>query len=150
MLFFPVVRIGKNDWCRLMQLAFDPQNNAHPAAVLLRSEVHRSIVTDELDLKEIVHLNGPVAYQMDGREPLERLLVHPDDYRPGELNLSVLTCVGAALIGIRVGDAMPFVCSKGHLHMVTVLPPRRISNASPIDLPRLSEHRRQRADLEAR
>lgn len=121
MLFFPAVRIAKNDWSRLMQLAFDPKNNMHPTAAFLRSEVHRAIVTEVLNLNEIAHLNGRVTYRLDDNEPMERVLAHPEDRPKGELSLSVLTPLGAALIGIRVGDGMPFSCPKGNLHLVTVL-----------------------------
>jgi regulator of nucleoside diphosphate kinase len=120
MLVLPAVRIPREDWDRLMQLAFDARHNLHPAAPLLRSEVHRAIVTrDRTD--EVVQLNGAVRYRLDGGVPMDRGLVHPDDYGTSELDLSVLTSLGAALIGIRVGDAMPFLCGDGTLHLVTPL-----------------------------
>jgi len=120
MLFLPAVRIPGEDWDRLMQLAFDARHNLHPAAPLLRSEVHRAIVARDCT-DEVVQLNGMVRYRLDKRPPVERVLVHPDDYGTSELDLSVLTSLGAALIGIRVGDAMPFLCADGTLHLVTPL-----------------------------
>jgi hypothetical protein len=135
MLFFPSVRIGRGDWCRLMQLAFAPEHRNHPVAAFLRSEVHRAIVTAESNLNEIVHMNGCVTYRLDGQEPVEQVLVHPDDYRGSEQDLSVLTSLGAALIGIRVGDAMPFASANGKLHVVTPLAVRadskRLTFGSP-------------------
>jgi regulator of nucleoside diphosphate kinase len=120
MLFLPAVRIPRQDWDRLMQLAFDARHNLHPAAPLLRAEVHRAIVTrDRTD--EVVQLNGAVRYRFDERAPVDRVLVHPDDQGTSELNLSVLTSLGAALIGNRVGDSMPFLCADGTLHQVTPL-----------------------------
>jgi transcription elongation GreA/GreB family factor len=103
-----------------MQLAFNAEYNQHPAAPLLRSEVHRAIVTrDRAD--EVVQLNGAVRYRLDERAPVDQVLVHPDDHGTIELNLSVLTSLGAALIGIRVGDCMLFLCADGTLHQVTPL-----------------------------
>jgi len=122
MLFFPAVRISTQDWHRLMQLAFDPKHDLNPDAALLRCEVHRAIVTPDLgDSDDIVQLNRLVRYRLDKRDPAERLLVHPDDHDTSELDLSVFTSLGAALIGIRVGDAMPFLCTEGNLHLVTPL-----------------------------
>jgi regulator of nucleoside diphosphate kinase len=119
MLFFPAVRIRRCDWSRLMRLAFAPEHTAHPATTFLRSEVHRAIVTDDFGLDEIVHLNGLVRYRLDGEDAALRQLVHPDDH-DAEGQLPVLSWLGAALIGIRVGDVMPFACSAGTLHSVTL------------------------------
>jgi hypothetical protein len=120
MLFFPPVRLSNRDWTHLMQLAFDAKHNAHAVTPFLRSEVHRAIVLENLQ-DDIVRLNAWVTYRLDKRPPEKRLLVHPRDYVPGERQLSVLSSLGAALLGIRVGDAMPFLCTEDNLHLVTPL-----------------------------
>jgi hypothetical protein len=103
-----------------MQLAFDAKHNDHAVVPFLRSEVHRAIVLQNPQ-DDIVRLNAWVTYRLDKRPPERRLLVHPSDYVPGERQLSVLSSLGAALLGIRVGDAMPFLCTEGNLHLVTPL-----------------------------
>jgi transcription elongation GreA/GreB family factor len=109
-----------------MELAFEAEHNLHPAATFLRSEVHRAIVVDEIDAAdEIVQLNNGVSYQLDKQPVAARVLVHPGDYAGSELHLSVLTSLGAALIGVRVGEAMPFMCTEGNLHIVRPLAVRR-------------------------
>jgi regulator of nucleoside diphosphate kinase len=126
MLCFPSVRIQTRDWNRLMQLAFEADHKLHPAVTFLRSEVHRAIVFDEIDTAaQIVQLNNLVSYRLDKRSTTARVLVHPEDYALSGLNLSVLTSLGAALIGVRVGDTMPFMCTEGNLHVVTPLSVRR-------------------------
>ena len=49
-----------------------------------------------------------------------RLLVFPDDFRNFETHLSVLSPLGAALVGLGVGSRMPFVDLDGELRLVTV------------------------------
>jgi regulator of nucleoside diphosphate kinase len=101
-----------------MALAFNAKNNPHPVSAFLRAEVHRAIVVTHADA-DVVRLNAWVTYRVDWGPTESRLLVHPDDYASGGCHLSVLSSVGAALIGIRVGDRMPFFDSGKSLHVVT-------------------------------
>jgi regulator of nucleoside diphosphate kinase len=48
-----------------------------------------------------------------------RQLVYPDQYKSWKWHLSVLSPLGAALIGLRVGSQMPFF-QKGSMHYVRV------------------------------
>lgn len=118
MLTFPPVRLPNEDWVSLMRLAFGADNDLHPVSTFLRAEVHRAIVTEQPD-DDVVRLNAWVTYRIDWEPTESRLIVHPDDYVPGAHYLSVLSPVGAALIGIRVGDRMPFFDSRAMLHLVT-------------------------------
>jgi transcription elongation GreA/GreB family factor len=105
-----------------MHLAFDEKHKAHPVGPFLRSEVHRAIVLDDHGHREdVVRLNAWVKYQLDARPPESRFLVHLEDYAAGKRQLSVFSPIGAALIGIRVGDPMPFVSTEGRLHLITAL-----------------------------
>jgi hypothetical protein len=105
-----------------MQLAFDDKHTAHPVGPFLRSEVHRAIVLDDPRYREdVVRLNAWVTYQLDARPPESRFLVHSEDYVAGKRQLSVFSPIGTALIGIRVGDPMPFVSTEGQLRLVTAL-----------------------------
>jgi regulator of nucleoside diphosphate kinase len=140
MLFLPTVRIRQFDWDCLMQLAFAPEHSSHPAAPFLRAEVHRAIVTDDFSLNQIVHLNGLVSYRLDGQDMASRLLVHPDD-DDVEGQLPVFSPLGAALIGIRVGDVMPFACPSGTLHSVMPLalqPERKRASSNSLRSPHVA------------
>jgi regulator of nucleoside diphosphate kinase len=118
MLTLPSVRLSNEDWVRLMSFAFDRENDCHPVSAFLRSEVHRAIVTAQPD-EDVVRLNAWVTYRIDWEATESRILVHPHDYEPGGHYLSVLSRVGAALIGLRVGDRMPFLDSWHTPHLVT-------------------------------
>jgi hypothetical protein len=118
MLTLPSVRLPNEDWARLMRFAFDAENNHHPVGSFLRAEVHRAIVTEQAD-DDVVRLNAWVTYRVDWESTESRIIVHPHDYVLGAHHLSVLCAVGAALIGIRVGDRMPFFDSGNRLRLVT-------------------------------
>lgn len=120
MLTLPSVRLPNEDWGRLMSFAFDRENDCHPVSTFLRSEVRRAIVTAQPD-EDVVRLNAWVTYRIDCEATESRILVHPHDYEPGGHCLSVLSLVGAALIGLRVGDCMPFLDSWKRPHIVTPL-----------------------------
>jgi regulator of nucleoside diphosphate kinase len=125
MLPFPPVRLPSRDWARLMRLAFDARYDSHPVAPFLRSEVHRAIITEEDNDGDVVRLNAWVTYHVDWDASESHLLVHPDDFVSDGAHLCVLSSLGAALLGIRVGDRMPFVGAAGRLHLVTVLSVRQ-------------------------
>jgi regulator of nucleoside diphosphate kinase len=133
MLILPPVRLRNRDWTHLMQLAFDPRYNGDPVTPFLRAEVHRAVVIEDDQLqKDIVHLNAWVTYQLDKRPAQTRLLVDPNDYVSDVMHVSVSSSLGAALIGIRVGDPMPFLCTEGNVHLVTALDVRELGATGTI------------------
>lgn len=142
MLAIPTVRLPARDWTRLMRLAFESDGEWHPFSSFLRNEVHRAIVLgDEECANDIVCLNSWVTYLVDWGPREKRLLVHPEDYQSSSLHLSVLSPVGTALIGIRVGDRMPFVGRADNLHVVTPVEVRQ----EPSAIGFLASVRKQRA-----
>jgi regulator of nucleoside diphosphate kinase len=115
----PPVIIPAPDYARLEQLVRTAWSDQHPGAIFLLSEIRRDRVVDqEICRDEIVPLNRWVTYRLD-RAPCEsRTLVHAEDYVSPEHQLSVLSPVGAALIGIKVGDRMPYLSIEGEFHVV--------------------------------
>ena len=74
-------------------------------------------------------MNRWVTYRLDLGRYESRILVHPEDYVSSERQLSVLSPVGTALIGIKVGDRMPYLSIEGAFHVViavSVNPPLKI------------------------
>ncbi|MCC6780043.1 MAG: GreA/GreB family elongation factor [Hyphomicrobiales bacterium] len=105
-----------------MDLAGSARLEFHPVAEFLLSEIRRAEITDNPSWQEgVVTLNRWVVYQIDSGPTESRVLVHPEEYVAPERQLSVLSPVGAALIGIKVGDRMPFVALGGTLHIVTAI-----------------------------
>ena len=126
----PPVIIPALDYARLERLARAAWSDQHPTARFLLSEIRRArAVDDSVCRDEIVTLNRWVTYRLDLGRYESRILVHPEDYVSSERQLSVLSPVGTALIGIKVGDRMPYLSIEGAFHVViavSVNPPLNI------------------------
>ena len=135
----PPVIIPAADYVRLEQLARLAWSDQHPAANFLLSEIRRARVVDESSSRDkIVTLNNWVTYRLDAGPFESRVLVHLEDYVSPERQLSVLSPVGAALIGIKVGDRMPYLSIEGVFHVVVA-----VSIDPPVKIVPFMPHTRQ-------
>jgi regulator of nucleoside diphosphate kinase len=88
---------------------------ATPGIALLWHELDRAVIVSAGRAPTgLVHMNSLVRYtELDLRQPRTGRIVgarRPDAERAG---LSVTSPVGAALIGLRVGDVFPWVTANG-------------------------------------
>lgn len=111
----PPVYISTRHYGRLDQLARIGLPSGHPVARFLVSELERAIVCRPEDLPpDVVTPGSRVTFRLDGERSSEtRILVYPERYEPSGQCVSVVNPVGAALLGIRAGNAMPFVDLDG-------------------------------------
>ena len=118
----PPIIIARRDHARLERLAANARRERHPVSGFLISEMQRAVVCDANKMPPgVASLNEWVTYRIDGSEQAEsRILVCTDEFRSARLNLSVLSPVGAAILGMRVGDCMEFFDIEGGLHVVLV------------------------------
>lgn len=66
-------------------------------------------------------LNEWVTYRIDGSGLSEsRVLVYPEELRNGQMELSVLSPLGAAILGLSIGHPMKFFSIEGGVHFVIV------------------------------
>ena len=117
----PPITLAANDYNRLMFTAMMQQKHNRRASDFLLEELRRAKVCHPSALPEdVVSTNCRVIFRIDD-EPKSRahLLVHPDDLISPGTEISVTTPLGTALLGLRVGDRMPFV-EDGTLHDVFV------------------------------
>lgn len=91
------------------------------AAILLEQELHRAALCCPDDLPdEVVALNSRVIFRFgDDAAVHARLLVHPANHLCPHTEVSALSPVGAALLGLRPGDVMPFT-ARGRRREVTI------------------------------
>jgi regulator of nucleoside diphosphate kinase len=79
----------------------------------LEAELNRALVVDELDVPaDVVTMNSRVLYEdQDSGHRAETRLVHRAPMVPGESHVSVLAPIGAALLGLSVGQTItwPYV-----------------------------------------
>ncbi|HZH53911.1 MAG TPA: GreA/GreB family elongation factor [Microvirga sp.] len=118
----PPITLATNDYNRLLFMAMIQQEQGREAVDFLLAELRRAEVCHPAELPEdVVSTNCRVIYRIDD-EPKSRahLLVHPDDLMWPGAEISVATRLGTALLGLRVGDRMPFLDDDGETHEVLV------------------------------
>lgn len=119
--FLPPIAIGLGDFDLLQQLVAQALEDRHPIVGFLAGELERADIQQDAAPYRNVRLNEWVTYRADKREPLEsRLLVLPETFRGGRLHVSVLSALGAALVGLPVGASMRYVGIDGVWRTVTV------------------------------
>ena len=86
------------------------------------SEIRRAVVFDtDRRLDGVACLNEWVTYRIDGsRQSESRILVCPDELTNDQIELSVLSPLGAALLGKSIGQRVKFFSVEGGLHFAIV------------------------------
>jgi len=141
----PRIIIARQDYVRLERLAVNAVRKRHPASGFLMSEIRRAVVCDAYKVpRGVARLNEWVTYRIDGNKRTEsKILVCPEEFRSAEINLSVLSPLGAAVLGMRVGNCMKFLSADGGLHFVIIE-----SVVAPAGAPLLFPLKARRAAIE--
>lgn len=118
----PPISIASGDLSRLKQVAVEAVNNRHPVGRFLLSELERATVYEPASAPgRCVRLDEWVTFRADDNEPLEsRILVLPESFRNNTLHLSILSPLGAALIGLRTGSRIRYAGIDGVPHIAAV------------------------------
>ena len=119
----PPIRIRQADSKRLAQLAEAAALTFPATAEFLAGEVERAtVVPDAAPLAGIVGMESEVTFRDDTTGLQKRVtLVYPKSADIEAGRISVLTPIGAALIGLSAGQAISFVTPSGELRSLTVL-----------------------------
>jgi transcription elongation GreA/GreB family factor len=119
----PPVTVATHDHNRLMSVAALENKRHKPHREFLMSELRRaSLCHPDALPDDVVSTNAKVTYRLEGDgQQRAHVLVYPEDLLWPGAELSVLTPLGIALLGLRVGDRMPFRTSRdGPVHEVVV------------------------------
>lgn len=119
----PPIAISRRDSERLAQLAA-AANKAFPAtAEFLAREVDRAHVIEDFEtLPGLVSMGSEVEFRDDiSGQVRSAKLVYPEDVDTRGHTVSVLTPVGAALIGLCVSQSIEFQTPSGGWRSLTVL-----------------------------
>ncbi len=122
MLPLPKISLIASDYPRLERLARAGAQHGDMDAVFLMGEINRAdIVPDDVcDIEPIVTIGSWVTYWTNWGVPRKTVqLVWPEDGIGDLAQISVLSPLGAALIGLRAGDQMPYFVA-GCLNLVRV------------------------------
>jgi regulator of nucleoside diphosphate kinase len=121
----PTIVIGKTDRERLMSAAKNALTHARPVpgAVTLLGEIARArTVSNKLLPTDVVAMHRQIEIKDNVRKTKRQLcLVYPDENVADSETVSVLTPMGAALIGLSEGDSIEWCSAAGDRHSITVL-----------------------------
>lgn len=88
----------------------------------LLSEMERAdVMADEAMPENVVRMSSRVEFEIDGGKSRQVELVFPIDANIDEGRISVLTPIGAALIGLSPGQMMMFRGRDGRPHKLRVI-----------------------------
>lgn len=113
--------ISRSDHDRLMRLAASRSGREAQAADELFDELARArIVTDDRLPSDVVRMGGALTFRADAGQERRVTLVFPEDADIAEGKVSVLTPIGAALIGLSAGQSIDWKARDGRPHRLTV------------------------------
>ena len=117
----PII-IARRDYARLERLADKALRERHPVGWFLMSEIRRAVVFDTNKRPDdVACINEWVTYRVDGsRQSESKILVCPEELRNDQIDLSVLSPLGAAVLGMSIGRRIKFFSIEGGLHSVIV------------------------------
>ena len=117
----PNIVVGNADYERLTDLATASLERLPEVATELLDEMDRAkIVSDGSVPANVVRMGSTVTFRSnDGRE-LTETLVYPVDEDSDAHRISVMTPVGAALIGLAEGQSISWTARDGRSHQLTV------------------------------
>ncbi|QEA37763.1 nucleoside diphosphate kinase regulator [Pistricoccus aurantiacus] len=112
----PIITINRLDAERLQRLIDNASDKDMPVAEALEVELERGEVIEPQDIPEdVVSMNSQVQFtDLNRGKQLTRTLVYPHALAGTEDGLSVMAPIGAALLGLRIGDIIDWTLPDGH------------------------------------
>jgi regulator of nucleoside diphosphate kinase len=119
----PPIVLSVEDAARLEQLVDSPGLRSMSAIAQLQAEITRARILPACELpRDVVTMNAPIAC-VDERTGIVRHLtiVHPREADIAHGRVSVLSPVGMALLGLRVGQSIDWPAPAGQALRLTVM-----------------------------
>lgn len=129
----PKIVIPAGDYDRLMDLAGSAERLAPDVADYLTRELVRAqIVPDQQFDAGVARVGSQVSYtDAQGGQQREVTLVWPQDADLNRNRISVLTSIGAALLGMRAGQSIDWPSPVGGARTLTVVDVRHAGAPAP-------------------
>jgi regulator of nucleoside diphosphate kinase len=134
--FSPNVTLPASDRRRLERLAQAGADQGDMDARFLLNKISGADVVPDraAGLDSIVTMGSWVTFWITWGFPREtRQLVYPEDYRSERTQIPVISPLGAALVGLKVGSTIPFFAA-GRTDLVQI---QRVSRGEPNDVVRV-------------
>ena len=131
----PDVTLPASDYRRLERLARISADQGDVDARFLLSELNRAEIVPDCAarLDSVVTMGSWVTFWIICGFPREtRRLVYPEDYTSERTQIAVMSPLGAALVGLKVGSEIPFF-TAGRTNIVRI---ERVSRSGPNDVVR--------------
>jgi regulator of nucleoside diphosphate kinase len=125
----PDIEVASTQYDRLSELAVAARGRS-PGAHCLSEELERARIVQELPAIR-VGVNDVVTFEYDGSYYHEFELVYPKDADFKSRRLSVLTPVGAMLLGLAEGQSIHWYGADGRSHRVSVDKVSKAANGAP-------------------
>jgi regulator of nucleoside diphosphate kinase len=129
----PDIILPASDYSRLERLARAGAHQGDMDARFLLGEINRAeIVPDRaVRLDSIVTMGSWVTFWIYAGFPRQtRQLVYPEDYTSERTQIPVMSALGAALVGLKVGSEIPFF-TAGRTNVVRIA---SVSRGNPNDV----------------
>lgn len=118
----PTIIVSEAEHDHLTSLAEMAGRSAPDAASMLNAEMRRAIVVPSDKVPDrVVRMGSTVEFRFDAGQPREVTLVYPAKANISEGRISILTPIGAALIGLSEGRSISWKAVDGRLHKLIVL-----------------------------
>ncbi len=116
----PAIIVTQGDYERLNNLAESAARREVDAADELLTELDRARIVPDASAPDAVRMGSRVDYATNGGERRVVTLVYPPDADIDQGRISVLTPVGAALIGLSAGQSIAWTARDGRKLTLTV------------------------------
>jgi len=117
----PAITVTRTDYHRLFILAESNSDRSPEVADVLMAELERArVVEDERVASDVVRMGSRLRFTSDLGEDRRVTLVFPGEADITEGKVSVLTPIGAALIGLSAGQSIEWTARDGRVHVLTV------------------------------
>ena len=117
----PAITMTRSDRERLWRLAESYTEKTPDVADALMAELERARVVEDTRIPaDVVRMGSTVRFTSDLGEDRHVTLVFPGEADIAEGKISILTPIGAALIGLSAGHSIDWTARDGRVHRLTV------------------------------
>ncbi|MDM9627748.1 nucleoside diphosphate kinase regulator [Rhizobium sp. S152] len=117
----PAIATARSDHDRLTKLAESLSSQIPELSDELLAELERARVVDDAKLPQtVVRMGSSLRYTSDLGEDRSVTLVYPGEADIAKGRISILTPIGAALIGLSAGQSIDWKARDGRAHRLTV------------------------------
>ncbi|WP_337184820.1 nucleoside diphosphate kinase regulator [Shinella sp.] len=118
----PAITIARSEYARLSNLADMLAERDPHAAEQLATELDRAKVVDDARMATgVMRIGSTAEFQIDDEAPQTAELVFPGDADISRQRISVLTPVGAALLGLSAGQSIEWAARDGRVRRLSVI-----------------------------